>query len=127
MCCSAHSPAAHRRPYVRRPAAVADSCAAPRRRALNGNASSASANATAAALKQYLPAGLSTAGLVNMHNVVSTSLNTVAQYVNDLAKGWLILFIGGFIAAAVGALLWMVLLRYFAGTMVRFAPSRPPV
>lgn len=57
--------------------------------------------------------------MTSLHNVISGGLNTVANYVNDLAKGWLILFIGGFVAAVSMALLWLTIMRYFAGLMVR--------
>lgn len=61
------------------------------------------------------------AGVAALHNVIAGGMNNVSQYVNDLAKGWLILFIGGFLASAIVALAWLTLLRYAAGFMARRA------
>lgn len=63
------------------------------------------------------------AALENVHNVVAGGMNTVSQYFNDLAKGWLILLIGGFLSSAAVALLWLTLLRFAAGFMARAPPG----
>lgn len=77
-------------------------------------------------MKGYYPA-VTVDGMKRLHNTVSAGLNTVANYVNDLAKGWLILFIGGFVAAVTTALLWLTIMRYFAGFMARpLARAAPP-
>lgn len=82
-------------------------------------ASSSATNTTASDVKGYYPSA-TVEGMKALHNTISAGLNTVANYVNDLAKGWLILFIGGFVAAVTTALLWLTIMRYFAGLMVRW-------
>lgn len=93
------------------------------RSALSSN-TSASNTTTASAVKGFY-SGVSVDGLKRLHNVISAGLNTVSTYVNDLAKGWLILFIGGFVASVTTALLWLLILRYFAGVMAR--TRQPPI